>query len=1262
MQKGGVRLRKIRQLITVLILVTLFGRMPTFANHRLQVTVLGNIVTVSGSLAAPQAHGSCVVLPAGADAGSLDAAAFAGGAQFAGQVTADSAGNFSASFRMPEAAVAGQYTAVVTDDTGRQTHTFAYQPRVYERFYEDFSRGATRWNTNHMGVVNGRLIVKDTSICTATLKGEPAAFWQDQEITVTLSMSDFLNGWFQINFRNDGQSAEKLLLRKNGLTRLLPDGREQSLCRWMLSDGQQYVLNISAVGDAVDIQFSDLLGERLAAAQYGDAVVQTGTIGFASFNQNAAVASVAVKDTSEGWKMAGVSVDMTTGETVAMDVETIEPLVWSSETPSVATVDENGVITAVEPGTATIAASSGERTVRCTVVVTRSFSGMQLSEADCTLYVGENISLSAQIPAGTDASALLWSSSNPQIAALFGSGYTGRTVCAKQEGTAIIQAYSATDGTSAQCRVRVIADHRVPQIAEAMFAASDAGIEISKRKFGTAHEYSNRRPTAEAALLDIGFDFMRTFGVADYDDGFFDLANGAGIPQMVAVPVIGRTTEEILSDVKLIEERLKQNRPLYIELGNEVYDNGYASAEAYMDVCREAYRAIKAYDASILVGAVIIGEEFTVLNPGGKLGKWNEIVAQNPDCYDAVVVHHYITFNSIDGMTQTDMQDTIHLWNAYHQYAVETYAAQFPGKELWVTEYGTFYAAVFRQEDSTEKARMGMGKEFGVSLGNLEQALDLLTSNHVDMCSYHILEDSQGFGMVQGDIKLPNYYIFKEISAILQQNRLAYQIEPMFCKTYEIQSPAIRGGTFFEMQDIKAWGFGDETGMRYAVFLNKSSNPTEIVLKDRQLQKVWQYEGNLFDDYLAHEGRFTDAPTHIALPIEPEETPVKRLRIAGHSAVVCKVSETNPALDAVFSAAAGVWNFEKEQPLTATFSHPIGELSAADVTVEKNGAVQAAQVTKTGERQYYIAPVSGWAFDSQYTITLHSGITALDGQRLADDTRLSFTTPPAPDYTAFTPVFTETFDNGTGSWDCWNWKITGGRLYKQDSGISTAVIKERQFGECTLSFEMELPASQSDGYAAVLFQGGALRFYPHTGIIRSYFHGKNDAPFGTFTAPDGRIFVTIHLYGTKAEVYIQTSADAKERYVGEIPYLDIAADTIAFQGKGQFYLDNITISAATETISKIRCSQTVDGQTIWLQRPTAGSNTIEVWLDSELGEDCTLYAASMADGALCSVAVAEAKNDGRYVLTIEVGEGELVSLFLWNSRMLMTPLDNVRVL
>ena len=56
------------------------------------------------------------------------------------------------------------------------------------------------------------------------------------------------------------------------------------------------------------------------------------------------------------------------GETVTLTADTkADSIVWTSSDESVATVDANGVVTAVAPGTATITATAGEVSATCTV-------------------------------------------------------------------------------------------------------------------------------------------------------------------------------------------------------------------------------------------------------------------------------------------------------------------------------------------------------------------------------------------------------------------------------------------------------------------------------------------------------------------------------------------------------------------------------------------------------------------------------------------------------------------------------------------------------------------------------------------------------------------------------------------------------------------------------------------------------------------------------------------------------------------------------
>lgn len=72
---------------------------------------------------------------------------------------------------------------------------------------------------------------------------------------------------------------------------------------------------------------------------------------------------------------------------------------WSSTTPSVATVDENGYVTAVSPGTAIITATTvdGGFTATCSVTVIKPVESMEANPSQITLFAGETAPLEIKV-------------------------------------------------------------------------------------------------------------------------------------------------------------------------------------------------------------------------------------------------------------------------------------------------------------------------------------------------------------------------------------------------------------------------------------------------------------------------------------------------------------------------------------------------------------------------------------------------------------------------------------------------------------------------------------------------------------------------------------------------------------------------------------------------------------------------------------------------------------------------------------------------
>ncbi len=137
--------------------------------------------------------------------------------------------------------------------------------------------------------------------------------------------------------------------------------------------------------------------------------------------------------------------------TVQPDNVTDKTITWTSDNAAVATVDEDGTVTAVSVGVANITATCGTATATCKVTVNPvTASEILLSVEDMTLLVGQSDKLSATVkPDNVTDKAVTWTSDNTAVATVDEDG----TVTAVSVGVANI---TATCGSAtATCKVTV---------------------------------------------------------------------------------------------------------------------------------------------------------------------------------------------------------------------------------------------------------------------------------------------------------------------------------------------------------------------------------------------------------------------------------------------------------------------------------------------------------------------------------------------------------------------------------------------------------------------------------------------------------------------------------------------------------------------------------------------------------------------------------------------------------------------------------------
>lgn len=117
---------------------------------------------------------------------------------------------------------------------------------------------------------------------------------------------------------------------------------------------------------------------------------------------------------------------------------------YKSSKSSVASVDENGLITAKKPGETTITVTADKTSVTCKVKVKQPT--VKISRTAVSLYRKETVRLSVQ---STSKSTPKWKTNKKSVAAVDSDG----TVTAVKNGTAIITV--TVDGVSKTCEVTV---------------------------------------------------------------------------------------------------------------------------------------------------------------------------------------------------------------------------------------------------------------------------------------------------------------------------------------------------------------------------------------------------------------------------------------------------------------------------------------------------------------------------------------------------------------------------------------------------------------------------------------------------------------------------------------------------------------------------------------------------------------------------------------------------------------------------------------
>ena len=129
-------------------------------------------------------------------------------------------------------------------------------------------------------------------------------------------------------------------------------------------------------------------------------------------------------------------------------------IIWSTSNPRIATVDESGMVTAIEPGECIITATSQDTGIfaTCSLTVTEPVTGISLNYTDIAIYAGDKFALVPTVsPIDADNKAVTYLSSDTSIATVDENGI----VTGLKGGECVILVTTVERGLVASCKVTV---------------------------------------------------------------------------------------------------------------------------------------------------------------------------------------------------------------------------------------------------------------------------------------------------------------------------------------------------------------------------------------------------------------------------------------------------------------------------------------------------------------------------------------------------------------------------------------------------------------------------------------------------------------------------------------------------------------------------------------------------------------------------------------------------------------------------------------
>ena len=360
-------------------------------------------------------------------------------------------------------------------------HTYAVNNNIPYTFYDYFPVTDMALTENSVTMDEGKTHTL-TAVITPENATYPGVTWESSDTSVATVAADGT-----VTAVNRGKATITATTDEGGFT----DSCEITVLRRVTSVALDYSTVYVGVGNAKiltatvspalasdpsviwtssDTNVASVNGGIVTAVGYGTAVI-TATTNDGGFTAQCVVTTT-TPVTGVALNTAKITATVGHSQTLTAIITPTDAydktVTWKSSDTSIAVVSNNGIVTIVGDGTATITATTndGGFTATCVVTTADPVTAVNLNKTTDILYVGDTVTLVATVSPATADPTVTWKSSNNSVATVNNSG----VVTAVSAGTTIITATSSDGTKSASCTITVsdantdVPDADVPQI------------------------------------------------------------------------------------------------------------------------------------------------------------------------------------------------------------------------------------------------------------------------------------------------------------------------------------------------------------------------------------------------------------------------------------------------------------------------------------------------------------------------------------------------------------------------------------------------------------------------------------------------------------------------------------------------------------------------------------------------------------------------------------------------------------------------------